>query len=314
MKHSLKITLYLISLFFLTQLIGLAVVNQYIDITATATTGTTVIYEETYNLSGITPPPIENESISFMYVLAGVLIGTILILLIIKFKKKSLWKSWFFLSVVVCLIVAWVPFVQIFLRSVGIPVAWTLMITLFAAVVLSVYKVYRQNIIIHNLTEIFIYGGLAAILVPRINILSVTILLIAISVYDMYAVWKSKHMIAMATFQSNARIFAGLLIPYKKQSSPKEKGSGIREHVPQQAESKEAQSAVLGGGDLAFPLLFSSVIMKTTGSYSDPVIISVVATITLGILLSLGKKGRFYPAMPFLTLGCFVGYGISLLL
>ena len=45
------------------------------------------------------------------------------------------------------------------------------------------------------------------------NIFSASILLVLISLYDMYAVWKSRHMVAMAKFQSSSNLFAGISIP-----------------------------------------------------------------------------------------------------
>jgi len=37
-------------------------------------------------------------------------------------------------------------------------------------------------------------------------------------------------------------------------------------------------------------------------------IVSFVTMLSLLVLLFYGKKGKFYPAMPILTLGCFLGY------
>jgi len=34
----------------------------------------------------------------------------------------------------------------------------------------------------------------------------------------------------------------------------------------------------------------------------------------LFILLTKGEKNKFYPAMPFISAGCFVGYGITKIL
>jgi len=54
----------------------------------------------------------------------------------------------------------------------------------------------------------------------------------------------------------------------------------------------------------------------TTGVISlwYAMIIVATSTIALGFLFFLGKKDRFYPAMPFITTGCLIGYGIIFLL
>jgi hypothetical protein len=43
-------------------------------------------------------------------------------------------------------------------------------------------------------------------------------------------------------------------------------------------------------------------------------LIPVTATIALAMLLLAGKKNHFYPAMPFISVGCFIGYGLILLI
>ncbi len=310
MKHSLKITLLLILIFILAQLAGLIVINEYIDVKASSTLGVTTLNNETYGITGIQPPQVENESNTFIFILIAVLIGTGLVLLIIKFRKRRLWKFWFFLSVTMCLALAFAPFILKILKA-FIPglLNYAYIITFGLAVLFGVYKVFKPNIFVHNFTEIFIYGGLASLIVPIINLFSVFMLLVFISLYDAYAVWKSKHMVKMAKFQTKEKLFAGFYIPYsfKGMKKPKNTKSMKKRLV-------KVRSAVLGGGDVAFPLLFSGVVMKTTGSYVFPLIITLTTAIALGLLLTYSEKGKFYPAMPFISAGCFVGYLVCMLI
>ena len=127
----------------------------------------------------------------------------------------------------------------------------------------------------------------------------------------MYAVWTSKHMVAMAKFQTDSNVFAGLHIPYKLGSLKKPKGP---------TKTIKVKSAVLGGGDIGFPLIFAGVVMKelmitntlVTG-FLITLIIPLFATIALTFLLIKAQKDKFYPAMPFITAGCLLGYAIVLL-
>jgi len=311
MKHTLPVTLILIVIFICAQLVGLVIINEYIDIEKTKETGKTVVKQEKYNITGITPPPVENESTSWIYIIGAVLVGTVIVLLIIKFRTKRLWKVWFFMSVLITLTVAFAPFIDRLGQY--LPKGYSLYITLLIAGSLAVYKVFRPNIFVHNLTEIFIYGGLAALIVPIINLVSAVALLIAISLYDMFAVWRSKHMVSMAKFQTESKVFAGLMLQYE----PKGK---IHVHtkptkkVHLQSKGGQVRSAILGGGDIAFPLLFSGVILKTTASFINPLITTIFAAGALFGLLVYGKSNRFYPAMPFISAGCFAGYGVVWLL
>ncbi len=293
MKHTLKITIILVIVFFCAQIIGLAVTNQYIDHQTTAETGNVTWTPLPYNF---TRPEMEGRS-AFTTILAAILIGTLLLFLLIKFKKPSLWKLWFLFAVVLTLLFAFNAFIN----------QW---LALTLAILLGFYKIFKPNLIIQNITEIFIYGGLAAIFVPVLNTFWIFLLLIAISIYDMIAVWKSKHMIKLAKFQSSSGVFAGFLIPYKLPK--KEKKIKVKKIKKIKIKIK---TAILGGGDIGFPLIFAGVVMKTLMlqnieliGFLKVLIIPVCTTIALLILLIKSKKGKFYPAMPFLSAGCFIGY------
>ena len=49
----------------------------------------------------------------------------------------------------------------------------------------------------------------------RLTLKQASILLVLISIYDMIAVWKSKHMITLAKFQLDTKSFAGLAMNYR---------------------------------------------------------------------------------------------------
>jgi presenilin-like A22 family membrane protease len=294
MKHTLKITLLLVLLFFIAQIIGLAITNAYIDYEATKEKGEVTFANLPYDIER---PPVEERS-SFIFIITAVIIGTLLLLLLIKFKKTLLWKIWFFLAVFLCLSIAFSAFINH-------------LIALLLGIILAAYKIFKPNIIIHNVTEVFVYGGLAAIFVPIMNVFAIVILLILISIYDFIAVFKMKHMVTMAKFQTKSKVFAGLLLPYER-GKKEIKGPKVK---------KIAKTAILGGGDIGFPLLFAGVVMKglmlentIAIGFLKALIIPIVVSIALLLLLIKSKKDKFYPAMPFLTVGCFIGYFILLLI
>ena len=298
MKHTLKITLLLVLIFFVAQVIGLSVTNEYIDHKATEISGNVTFEALPYNLER---PEIE-ESSSYIYLLVAIIVGTLLLLLIIRFKKIGLWKLWFFLAVFFTMAIAFSAF---------IPQA----VAAILALILAIMKIYRPTTIINNSTEIFIYGGLAAIFVPVINIFAAFMLLILISIYDIIAVRYTKHMVKLAEFQAKSNVFAGLFIPYgtgKGKIMPKQKGTIKKRGI--------GTIAVLGGGDIGFPLLFAGVVMKGL-MLSNPEIIGFLKALIIPVFVSLAllyllisaKKDKFYPAMPYLTVGCIVGYFVVLL-
>lgn len=300
MKHTLKITLLLVSIFFVTQVIGLAITNEYISTKEytdpeTKEVRKKVIAEKLpYNIER----PKLRESTSYMWLMSAILVGTLLLLVLMKFKKTSLWKLWFFLAVFSTMSIAFSAFIDNTLAAI-------------LALTLALLKIYRPVTIIQNLTEVFIYGGLAAIFVPIINIFAAFMLLILISIYDIIAVRHTKHMIKLAKFQAKSKVFAGLLIPYRREEGKVAAKKGIK---------KTARIAVLGGGDIGFPLIFAGVVMKGLMLHNPEligflkaIIIPIFVSMALLYLLLRSKKDRFYPAMPYLTVGCIIGYFAILL-
>lgn len=292
MKHSPKITIILLTIFLLTQFLGLAIVYKYIDPQKSIETGQTEFKD--LPLLGERPPV--QEQFSYIHVMIIIIIGTIIMLGIIKYKLNWLWKGWYLLAVITTLIISFSALSKLWI---AIPLAF----------ILAIWKIFRPNVIVHNLTEIFVYGGLAAIFVSWFNIWSVSILLVLIAIYDAYAVWKSKHMITLAKSQAQANVFAGLLIPYRFSKAVKKTvGSKLKPKV-----ALPIRTAILGGGDLGFPLIFAGVVLKEWG-LSYALLIPPFACLGLALLLWFSQEKKFYPAMPFIGAGCFLGLGLAWLI
>ena len=145
------------------------------------------------------------------------------------------------------------------------------------------------------------------------------VLLLIISVYDAFAVWQSKHMVKLAKFQSGTNLFAGLLISIGGKRGTKQRAKKVAGKVKRKG--KRVREAILGGGDIAFPLIFAGVIMESLVvgvgkevAFLKTLIIPLVLAAVLLILLIKGKEGHFYPAMPFLTIGMYLGMIVSWLI
>jgi presenilin-like A22 family membrane protease len=295
MKHTVPVTALLLTVFVLAQITGLFLINKSVE--EVKMVNDTIVVE--YSSTAVGERPQTSGAGSFVYILFGIGIGTMILLLIVKYGKVNIWKLWFFLAV-------WLS------MSIAFGVVMKFYIAYLLAFVIAVFKVYKPNVILHNASEIFIYAGIAVLLVPILNVLWTVILLLAISVYDIIAVWKSKHMVKIAKFTVNTNVFAGLFIPYKsKDNIPKPPGK-----------PKGPSNAILGGGDIAFPLLFAGVVMQsliTKGfdkmiAFYLSLIITGTTLLALTLLFIFSEKKKFYPAMPFVTAGCLLGYGIILLI
>jgi presenilin-like A22 family membrane protease len=285
----------LVLLFLAAQVIGISLLSLNID--GIRTENGRVIIE--YGDTALGERPQTEGFQSMLYLLLGVALGTLLVLVLIRYKIFAVWKLWFLLAVWISTSIAF---------GVLIPAAVAIVLCLG----LSIWKVFWPNPIVHNLTEIFMYAGLAVLLVPVFSLLWAAVLLVIISIYDIIAVWHSKHMVVMAQAQTESNLFAGLYIPKGALPVPQKP----REHKGRQT------SAILGGGDIAFPLLFSGVVMdwlilqgssKAAALYFTLIVI-ITTTVALTLLFFYAKKDRFYPAMPFLSAGAFAGFAIVWLL
>ena len=296
MKHSFKITILLLATFLLAQFVGIAVVYNYVDHVKSVEEGKTVFKE----LPIGDRPPVEEET-SYIPIMIAILIGTGIMLLLIKYNLQWVWKLWFLIAIVISLSVAFGAFMWNWLAFI-------------LALGFGAWKIFRPNFWVQNLTELFIYGGLAAIFVPLFNLWSVSILLILIAAYDAYEVWKSKHMITLAKSQAKSKVFAGLLIPYQLGKAV------VKRKIKQKAEVKkkiiskvQVRTAILGGGDIGFPLIFAGVLLKEFGLWQS-LLIPFFALGGLAFLLWYGDEHKFYPAMPFIGAGCFIGLGVVYLI
>lgn len=307
MKHSLPITLILVVTFLCAQLVGLMITYQYL---------------EDSSLYLVEPPAVKNQSLSFIPIIMSILIGTGLLLLIIRLGLRKVWTVWFGLSIFIALSMALFPFYSSAIRGIfGSHTSLSLLAFVMLAAGLALLKIYWRNIYYQNVAELFIYGGIISLFFPIINIFSATVLLILIAFYDMYAVWKSGHMVKLATFQTESKLFAGLMIPYPTMRGEKSAGKvhaqvQVKAKTHQQSVRKDASAtastttvAILGGGDIAFPLLFSTALLKDAG-IEFALTSTLGATLGLVLLLMYSKPGRFYPAMPFIAGGCLVAVGV----
>ena len=233
MKHTVKITLFLLALFVVTQFIGLYVVNHYLQ-------------DDKELPYGMKTPEVEKESDFFTQFLPSIIIAFIIaisiLFLLIKFDAEIILRIWFLIVVIVALGISFNSFVPGLKNGA--------LLVLILAVPLAILKIFKRNFIIHNLTELFIYPGIAAVFVPLLNVWTIIVLLILISAYDMWAVWRVGIMQKMANYQINKlKVFSGFFVPY---ASNKVKAKIKKMKKKDLAKKKiKISLAILGGGALS---------------------------------------------------------------
>jgi len=310
MKHNIKITLLLLAMFVVTQFIGLFVIYQYAP-------KEILINGTIQNVSNTLPewiqpqekPSPQDSGIMIVFAFA---IALALLLFLSKINAAWVLKGWFFIVVLLALSIAINAFVILGLSD------NTLAISFIIALPFAYWKIFQRNFVVHNLTELLIYPGIAALFVPMLNILTIVILLILISIYDIYAVWHAGFMQKMARYQiEHLKIFSGFFVPYtsKKHRAQIQLVKAAKTEAKKKKLSKniKVSVALLGGGDIVFPIITAGVVLMFWGFIPSLFVIAGALT-GLTYLLFFAEKGKFYPAMPYITAGIFVGMIIGYLL
>lgn len=285
MKYKIQLTLTILAIFLLIQFIGLAVINAY--------TNTQLPY-------GMQPSDDLNTSQGFVSIIISFALAIGLIFLLMKYKWKSVIRIWFFIVITLALSIS----INALLKNYF---SFSTIMALIIAIPLTYLKIFKPNILSHNLTELLIYPGLAVVFVPILGVWSIIILLILISIYDMWMVWKTGLMQKMAKFQMNElKIFGGLLIPYASQKV-KQQITKLRKSKSKKDKNKKIkiQLAILGGGDIAFPLITAGIFLRAFG-FVPALFVVGGAFAGLLFLFSISKPKKSYPAMPYITAGMFV--------
>lgn len=310
MKHPARVVLVILAVWIVAQVIGLFIVEHYATSALPA---------------GVSRPQLSASEVPW-YMLIGIAIGTGLVLVLARFRQRRLWALWFGIAVFMLSYIA----LSAFLPSIA-----ALVVSL-AFVWLKIDK--RLHWALRNVPELFLYGGIAAIFAPMLTVPIALIILAGISVYDAIAVWQSKHMIALARFQMDSGLFAGFSMPKaadpdaisargatdrtaRKKNAlartskavPSAQANGTKTTGSTKTSKHASGSAILGGGDFAFPLVYTSTLLMWTG-WIPAVAATVGGYLGLLFLFSISKDGRFYPAMPFLAVGLVLGTGLGFVL
>jgi len=280
-------------MFLVTQFIGLYVINHYKA-------------EENPVPYGMQTPEVTDETApSFLISLVvAFIIAIVLLFVLMKFKIEFFLKLWFFVVVAIALGLSF----NVFLSK----IQYAVWIALIIALPLAFIKIYKQSFLIHNFTELLIYPGIAAVFVPILNIWTIIILLVLISGYDMWAVWHSGFMQKMAKYQmTKLKVFSGFFVPYmsKRTRARVKKMKKTLKNSELAKKRIKVNVALLGGGDVIFPIITAGVMLKVIG-WTPAIFVVAGATFGLTYLFLRSEKKKFYPAMPFISGGIFIALAI----
>ena len=298
----------LLGMFLIAQIIGLIVINAY-------SPSQNVVLP--FGFDNSVEPTVGSSIFSFFFSLIFVFL---IFSLLMKYNLKYILKIWFFLVVLLSL---GVTFNAFFMNSIYKAAIFSIIL----ALPLTFFKIIKPNIYVHNLTELMIYPGVAVLMVsliynalnPATGPVIVLGLLVLISLYDMWAVWRSGIMQKMAKYQiEKLNLFGGFFLPLiDKKTRMKikalKKECKTKKELSETLERKKIKMniAILGGGDIVFPIITAGAFMWSfprQALFGIPGLIPGLfiiggAFVGLTMLFMITKKKKSYPAMPYITAG-----------
>lgn len=162
-----------------------------------------------------------------------------------------------------------------------------------------------RNVIVHNLAMVVTIASLGAILGLSMVPISVVYILVIFSVYDIVAVYKTKHMIKLADAMIRSRAIFGFVIP--------ETGGGIKGKIS--AVTPGQGFMILGSGDVIFPLLLAASLVRISIRHSAIVAIFAAAGLFLMHIIFINQKVRKpMAALPPIALMSIIGYLVASLI
>jgi presenilin-like A22 family membrane protease len=224
------------------------------------------------------------------FILQFLIATGVFLLLIPVFKRKPVFLK---LLIYIAFFVGIGTYMEIFL---GQP--WAFLLACLAIII----SIFFNFLIVHNLLFIFSLAGISTILGLTLSPLTIVFVLVSLSLYDLVAVYLTKHMIRMAKASAGQGVFFGIIIPQKT--------SRLLTRTKAVKVGKKSSYYFLGGGDIALPLLL--VVATAQISLWRGIIVSLFSLAGLLLMhlvfIRKARKRKPMPGLPPLVLGTLLGF------
>ncbi len=235
-----------------------------------------------------------------LYFFAFIIAFTVFILLILKYFKQLGEKLVYLVMLVAVASTIFYVLYAFFHPQLALPVIGTL------ALALLLYRYPEWYVL--DATGLLIAGGAAAIFGISLNVLPVLLLMVILLVYDAIAVYKTKHMVALAESVIDLRMPVLFVLPRRW-------GFSLLK------ETKLEEGFYMGLGDAIIPavLVVSANALPATMRYfglvNAPALGALLGTLAGYTALSrIAGRGTPHAGLPFLNTGAILGFVIGLLL
>ncbi len=186
-----KVFLMLLTIFVISQALGLIVANNLIKL-------------------GVKSMPITgdmNNPLEAIYLIGMILLMTTIILIIIKYKKQK--KLLWFVEGMAIFATTTIVFSS-FLPSDDF------IVLILALIILAYRYTHTQNILFRNFVSIIAIAGAGAIIGVSLGVIVVLLFITMLSIYDFIAVFKTKHMVELGKSVVKQNLAFTVAMPTKK--------------------------------------------------------------------------------------------------
>jgi len=235
--------------------------------------------------------------ISFWKFIVYFLLATLLIFLISYFLKFKKGKGIFFKGIFI---------LATFWGGALLLSCWMSdLLSLILMLILVSWWLKKPLILNQNLCIILGIAGLGSVLGLSLNPLMVALLLVIFSIYDFIAVYKTKHMVKIAKEMIEAKAIMALIVP----PNILDLRANLEEIKP------GGKFLILGGGDIAFPLLFcASLVSQGILNSLIVAVFSLIGLLAGFYFFTIQKVRQPIPALPPIALFSIIGFLITKLI
>lgn len=258
---------------FVQSIVGLALTNAVVILAVRRFTAITDSAE-------IAAAPISASQLIITFLLAT----TILLFLIRTLRRRVVFEAIFSLS--------------IFLGIWSLIEIYSPKTAFFAAAAIAALRYVFPLVAIQNIIMIAGISGIGAFLGSAIPLRSMAIVLSALAVYDVIAVYGTRHMVTMFKSLLQKGVIFALIIPER----PRMLFQRLRKVAPGEG------FFFLGSGDIALPVVFVASAAREGLAFGIGAAIgSLVGLFFTDLLFAWGRK-RPMPALPPIALGTLLGF------
>lgn len=317
--------LKIVTLFMITQFLGLLVATQVYAVTP-------IVVLQGTSVNATVGASLETAVI---YIAAIVAFALLIVLLLGKYKGTKAFLIFEGVVVVYTTFFLFLIVIGELLNLAGQPYLLGATAQVVLALLMSIALILAKNKWprLRNMTTILSCIGIGLIIGLYLDFLTIFIFIIILAVYDYVAVFITKHMVVMGqTMASMNMAFmigasdvegvpAGQLTRQEKETSAKHRqmlkqsyGTMVRQLDKQQLSPIIGQR-LLGNGDLAVPLMAAVSAYKLFQNFTASM--AIILGAVLGLVLTfyiLSKYRRPLPAIPPLLLGMSIGLVVYLVL